>query len=300
MDNRAAALNPRVERPFILPGLRPGRFGVLTSVGGAGKSFLAQLACVQMAAGLPILGGLWGAARPGGRAVIYLAREDDVEDIADRIHSICDHLLLRSGAAFEAYAQNLVICDARFLDAKNDYGTIMPTDKAGAEIQPSLVVIDTLSRFLPPGTNENDAGHMTAIIEEIEDRVRIWGAACLAIHHTNKAAMSTFAQDADAAGTERGSVAISFAARAAWSLRRPSKNRAADHGIDDDCRDQYLILEQTKRNLGPMDPDQWFTRDSNGVPKIKETPLKVKGNVNAATPKKRHRMLSESTDRASA
>jgi regulatory protein RepA len=265
-DNRRAATENRIERPCILPGLRPGRIGVISAIGGGSKSFLTLLACVQKAAGLPILGGLWGPACVGGKGVVFIAREDEIEDLEDRLHSICEYLQLTSGPEFENFVRNLVVCDARFLDPTMDYGVVLPITASGEIINPELVVIDTLSRYLPPGTDENNSVQMTQFFEEIEDRIRKWGAAGLFIHHTNKSGMQAARDDLDAAGTERGSVAITFAARGAWSVRKPSKKKGEEHGITDQRRDEYILLEHTKVNLGRRQPLQWFRKNGKGVP----------------------------------
>jgi|GEM_PF-6791790 len=297
-DNRLAALITEPDRPYILPGIYPGRLGVITAVGGASKSFMTLVACVQISAGLPVLGGLWGPAVPGGRPVVFISREDDIIDLETRLYSICQHLQLTSGPAFEAYCHNLVVCNARYLEPTLDYGIILPEDANGQEIPPVLVVIDTLSRFLPPGTNENDAIQMTGFFESIEDKLRDWGAGGLLIHHTNKAGMQAARDDLDAAGTERGSVAISFAARTAWSVRKPSQQRAAKHGISEEQRSHYVILEQTKINLGMMHDPLWFRKNSAGVPVPIPTPAQTATRPAANRPRIGGVLDDPSTDTA--
>ncbi len=266
LDNRRASLGHRPQRPFIVPGLRPGRLGVISGVGASSKSYLMLLACVQVAAGLPVLGGLWGPPVAGGRPVVFVSREDDLEDLEDRLGAITKELKLQEGPAFEAMVRNLVVCDARSLDRKAGHGIIFPTGEDGSEIPPVLVVIDTLSRFLPAGTNENDSGQMTHFIESIEDVIAGWGAACVMIHHTNKLGIQAEREDSDPQGTERGSVAITFAARSAWALRKLSKARAAAAGIPEVERDNVIVLIHTKVNHCPRHPIQWFKKNADGVP----------------------------------
>jgi len=285
-DNRRAALENRPDRPCILPGLRPGRIGVISAIGGGSKSFLTLLACVQKAAGLPILGGLWGPACVGGKGVIFMAREDEIEDLEDRLHSICAHLQLTAGQSFENYVRNLIVCNARFLDPLLSYGVVLPSTASGEVVKPELVVFDTLSRYLSPGTDENNSVQMTQFFEDIEDQLRSWGAAGLFIHHTNKSGMQAARDDLDAAGTERGSVAITFAARGAWSVRKPSKKKGEEHGITDQQRDDYILLEHTKVNLGRRQALQWFRKNSKGVP----IPIDPPVPTSAPTPARRPRI----------
>lgn len=257
-----------IPRPCVLPGLRARQIGMLTSAGGVGKSFLALRACIEMAAGLSILGGIWGEETEGGKPVAYISLEDDLEDIAIRVYDICDQLGIRDLNTLVRLERNLVICDAKFLTPHPDIptGMILPTDGEGNSISPVLIVIDTLSRFLGEESDENSSAHMTAVFKAIEGHLRTYNAAALILHHISKAGMGAQQRDEDPAGGERGSSVITFNARAAWSLGCPSKKIAEQHGIAECDRWQYATLKQTKVNFGMPHQEQWFQKAAEGVP----------------------------------
>lgn len=254
-------------RPFVLPGLRARQIGILSSAGGVGKSFLALRACIETAAGLPILGGIWGDAYPLGKPVLYLSLEDDVEDLKIRVIDILDQLGIRNSTTLHLLNHNLVICNAQYLALRPDItnGIILPTEFNGLKRSPDLIVIDTLSRFLK-GEDENSSGQMTTVFKEIEAHLTEYNAAGLILHHISKAGMGAQSRNEDTAGSERGSSVITFNARAAWGLASPSKATAEKYGIPEASRWQYSLLHQTKINGGRPHSTQWFQKSTEGVP----------------------------------
>jgi RecA-family ATPase len=270
---------------YILPGLRRRRLGILTSPGGVGKSFVALTIAIQLAAGMEVLGGTLGTATPGGIPVVYMALEDDLEDVALRVHDIALELGIQAGPQFENVVRNLVICDGEILHPVEegcDNGIMLPVDGDGKPVYPALLIVDTLSRYLDMDVDENNAIAMTSMLKGIEQHLKIWNAAGLLIHHAAKEAMGDHDRDIEStAGQSRGSGAITFAARAAWTLWPPTKRVYADrmgslqaHCRDarEDDRDQFILLTQTKRNYGRKHAVIWMRRNSNGVPVPIATP----------------------------
>lgn len=256
-----------VPRPCVLPGLRARQIGMLTSAGGVGKSFLALRACIEMAAGLPVLGGIWGEAREGGQPVVYASLEDDLDDILIRVFDICEFLGIRTLATLVLLERNLVICNASCLAAHPGVppGIILPTDTEGKPVNPKLIIIDTLTRFMDGG-DENSSAVMTAVFKVIEGHLATYDAAALILHHISKADMGAEKNDMEASNSSRGSSVITFNARAAWTLSCPSQKAAKQHEIPDEDRWQYAVLKQTKINYGMPHAPQWFRKHAEGVP----------------------------------
>ncbi|MFT4176018.1 MAG: AAA family ATPase [Luteolibacter sp.] len=270
---------------YILPGLRRRRLGILTSPGGVGKSFVSLTAAIQLAAGTEVLGGVWGPVTSEGIPVVYMALEDDLEDIALRVHSIAAELGIQSGEKYENLIRNLVICDSEILHPVHegcDNGLIFPVGLDGTPVNPSLLIIDTLSRYLGPDIDENNSTAMTHVIKDIEYFLKKWNAAGLLIHHAAKDAMSDHDREIESTASQaRGSGAITFAARAAWTLWPPTRRvysermrnlQAHNRDAREDDRDQFLILTQIKRNYGRKHAQQWMRRNSEGVPVPIPTP----------------------------
>jgi hypothetical protein len=242
---------------------------MLTSAGGVGKSFLALRACIEMAAGLPILGGIWGPAHEGGQPVVYVSLEDDLDDLSIRVYDICQELGIRNLGTLELLEKNLVICNGKDLAPHPmiPNGIMLPTGIDGKAVNPKLIVIDTLSRYLGADVDENSSTEMTAVFKGIESYLRRYNAACLILHHVSKADMGANQRDEEAVGNSRGSSVITFNSRAAWALGCPSKRVAELHGIPDTDRWQYAVLRQHKVNIGMPHSEQWFRKGLEGVPK---------------------------------
>jgi len=68
-----------------------------------------------MAAGVAILGGIWGDLHPGGKPVVYILLEEDHEDLSIRVYDACEQLGIRDHGTLALLERNLVICDAKYL-----------------------------------------------------------------------------------------------------------------------------------------------------------------------------------------
>jgi hypothetical protein len=167
--------------------LRRACLGAIVGPPGAGKGAFAIQLCVAVAAGLPVL-GIWPVA--SAAPVLYLSAEDDTAVIHRRIHHALQLLPadVRATAAdnihgVAVHGQVSLCKGGRGLDVVKTQN--MDDLRAMLEkLRPSLLVLDTLSRF--SGVEENDNPSMTAFCGLLEDIVADFGCNIILLHHVNK------------------------------------------------------------------------------------------------------------------
>jgi DNA-binding transcriptional ArsR family regulator len=132
-------------------------------------------------------------------------------------------------------------------------------------LRPRPVVIDTLSRIIPPDASLNDSGGMTRALDLAQQLAFAHDCARLLVHHQRKNNES-----ADHLDWVMGAIGITGAADAIWTI---SRKRGEDHallavtgrdieaelllGLDwsrEECR--WLVREQTEYRPAPSLTDQ--------------------------------------------
>ncbi len=229
---RAADLTAEEAPPqnWVLGQALPAReVGLLVGGDGSGKSLLALLAAVSTAGGIPWAGGLLPAPPKTGR-VVYVAGEDDTDEIHRRLRAIAGALV-----ADCAGAEDRSRLDSGFgqIDVVPLDGHPMPLLAAGRQqADPEetswveflqelvegarLLILDPLVMF--HAINENDNQHMDRIIRCVQRIVRTAPeCAALVVHHAGQGSVRDGADDAMVA---RGATALHSAARAVFAVRR--------------------------------------------------------------------------------
>lgn len=179
-------------------------FALLYGAPGTGKSFVA----ISLALAVAGAGPWWGKEVTRVGPVLYLSSEGTL-DMKFRI------------AAWEAHHQQdasglpflLIPETMNFMDG-TDVQRLLATVEAVVTVHgnPSLIVVDTVSRVLP-GADENLQKDMTMFIRACDLLRERFQACVLGVHHTSRQ------------GNLRGSTVFDGAADALLSLERDPENR---------------------------------------------------------------------------
>lgn len=153
-----------------------GVVGGLTVLWGEpkhGKSFVALSMAVAVATGKPWFGNPVQAG-----PVVYVVAEGGWTAFANRLMALCDH----SGLGVEELAGQLIAVD-HALDMGKPF-QFEAQLAAWDEIQPRLVVVDTLSRCMSGDENKQEA--MQGFVASTGAITSRYGASVLVVHHSNR------------------------------------------------------------------------------------------------------------------
>lgn len=253
-------------REWILADVLPlGVAGLIASMGGAGKSYLAMQLGICVAAGLAFLG--LDVPTPGG--VLYLAAEDDEAELHRRAWTLVDHMRADETKR-EAVAERLIVVPRA---AKNNLLTAATADgevrrtrvldrliAAAVQIPDlRLVILDPLSRFR--GGRANHEEDATRFVESMEAIREATGATVLSLAHVSQSGIK------EGGGQEivRGSTALVDGVRWVATMQRLRRDQAADYAVPEDEAGRYIRLELPKSNYTAPWPGLWLRRDAGGV-----------------------------------
>lgn len=257
-------------REWLIEDVLPARVvGLLASMGGAGKSYLVYQLLVSVCTGLPFL----GMRMPTAGSALYLASEDDEDELHRRGLTILDHyahLTTWGPAHAEAVAERLHVVSRvaqdNLLTNANGDGEVKRTPMVQRLIEAAnripdlrLIVLDPISRFR--GGRANDEQDATRFAEAAEAVREATGAAVLGLAHVSQAGIK------EGGGQEivRGSTALVDAVRWVATLQRLTRDRAPQYGVHPGEADRYLRLEVPKSNYAPPFGHQWLRREVGGV-----------------------------------
>lgn len=254
------------KREYILEGVLPANVvGLLASMGGAGKSYLALQLAISVVTGLPFLG--MRVSTPG--AVLGLFAEDDESELHRRGRTLLDHFALDTQAR-DAVSERLYIAsrvgEDNMLTRTTSDGDVTRTALLAQLIETAkqipdlrLIVIDPLSRSR--GGNANNEEHATRFVEALEEIRKETGAAVLGLHHVSQSGIR------EGGGQEivRGSTALVDGVRWVATLQRLRGAEAKRYGLDEREAARYLRLDVPKSNYAPPFPGMWLRREEGGV-----------------------------------
>jgi hypothetical protein len=203
--------------------------------------------------------------------VIYLSGEDPKIILSKRILGTCDFLAEKYSLDVvfvnKVISENLTVISTDGLHKplfKVDTGkcTIKKTEDFDRlentikSIQPAMIVVDTKAIF----GNVEGSGNALASqeIQMYKQLACIADTTVLLLHHTNKASRNG---EGSGATAFRDASAIYDSVRAAFYLKPLQAN---DCDLPKAERQQYLILEHTKGNYGPITPDLTIKRNGYG------------------------------------
>ena len=254
--------------------LRRSCLGVIVGPPGSGKGTIAIQLAVAVAAGVPFL-DVWSIPSPG--VVLYLSAEDDEAVIHRRSHHALKQLplLLQETAAANFYgvaAQGQVnLCQYE------RSGTVKTTVHLTAlrslleQIRPTLLILDTLSRFC--GVDENDNPSMTTFCGHLESIINTIGCNIILLHHSNKTAGDCVedARELSKALSQtaaRGASAVVGCTR--WGMfMAPMGDGLAVKVIGDEARGRpdgsFVACRASKKNIGASEKRHYLGRDEQGL-----------------------------------
>lgn len=187
---------------WIVPGVIPEGFGILSAPPKMGKSWLVLDVGLSVAEGKPVFG-----TEVEQRPVMYLALEDGIRRLQDR----CRTLGITHGSA-----------NWRFhLDPPTALGAAQSFAK---EHPNALVIVDTL-QLVKPDRGHGEASYAAdyKFTRDLKDRAPKHGTF-LAVHHDRKAASADFLEEVS------GTQGIAGAADFVMGLKRPrGKNEGMLH-----------------------------------------------------------------------
>jgi hypothetical protein len=250
------------EIDMVWNGFRAGTVGALISPGGTGKSYWALEAA--MAVACPAA-DLLNICPPHSGRVLYFAVEDDRDEIEYRMQHMIRDL---PQEVVETVAENM------YIDVK--YGERMDILREShldailewcADIEPRLIVFDTLSRIHTASENSNE--EMAHLISTFEYITRQTHAAVIFVHHTSK--FAALNGQVDAQQSARGASALIDNVRYCAYLQSMTPEEARKwcdcHGepIGEENRKKYVRFGVSKLNHGETPPHVWYRRSLGGV-----------------------------------
>jgi len=188
----------------IVEGLLPEGLTVLAGKPKIGKSWLALQLVQSVASGAPFLGHdtMQGPA-------LYLALEDSPRRLKSRLQK-------------QDAGGDLPI---RYITEwpRMDNGGLTALEAAMEELQPAVVIIDTLTRCRSPRIDENST-EVASVVADLQALAQRQGCAIVVVHHHRK---GTGVERDDPLDALRGSSAIGAAADCVWSVFRERGEREA-------------------------------------------------------------------------
>ncbi|WP_197646317.1 AAA family ATPase [Tabrizicola soli] len=234
-----------------------GFLSFLIAPGGAGKSALAMVRAVAMAAGRELLEGE-KPVRPL-RVWVHNA-EDDLGEMERRLAATLQHF----GMFHADLNDNLFMTSGRGMKLQ-----LARTGRDGPEIVPGVVdalverlvttkldvlILDPLGALHTLPENSNEAANLlSGALREVAHRADV---AVVVLHHAGKAAAMDM--DAAGAGASRGASAFVDAARVVEQVVRMTTDDAKNFGIAAADRRDYLRVENGKANLARAEGGRWL------------------------------------------
>ena len=226
------------ERQWLVPELVPCRsVTLLYGDGGTGKSLLAQQLAVCVA-----IGSRWlGRDTAAGKAV-FLSAEDEKDELHRRLADIARHEAVEFADMDKLTLRSLAGEDALLARAEGPSSPLVPSalcdelDALLGDLQPALLVLDTLADLFPG--NENDKAQVRQFMGILKGLAIRHDCALVVLAHPSRAGMATGSGDS-------GNVAWSASARARLYFEKQKTGEG--HEENPDAR----VLRSMKSNYGP-------------------------------------------------
>lgn len=269
VDIKSAFTTPPPKQDFVLPNLAMGTVGILTSPGGAGKSFFALEAACGIAYP-PANKKLLDLEIEKAGKVVYLSLEDPMDEVKRRLFSIGE--AINDISLVDKIAKNLHI-EVAGKSSNGEMEKPLNIFKYAQDMVSfcaicdgaRLVVIDTLSRTHE--LDENSNSDMAGLIGRFEQLSRDISSnpAILILHHQSKFAATNGSGDQQSAS--RGASALIDNPRFGAFMRGmcDDEYKELKNKIKDLNRKNYVRYGVSKSNYGRLSEDKWLTRNKNGV-----------------------------------
>jgi hypothetical protein len=173
---RAGALEPiAIEDRWLVEGLWPRHgVGILGGAPKCAKTWLGLDLALSVASGTPCL-GRFSVARTGP-VLIYLA-EDAPAVVRTRLEGLCQS----RGVELEPQPIDVITAPSLRLDLERDRQRLRATVE---QLRPMLLLLDPFVRM--HRVDENDAGQVAAILDELRQLQRRHELAICVVHHARK------------------------------------------------------------------------------------------------------------------
>jgi hypothetical protein len=274
-------------------GFRLGTVGGIYGPGGSSKSYLllqlgfayaAWEACQTFQDSYKGVCDTLDLELQSGGRVLYLAGEDDIEDVGFRLQRIVNlafHASAPDGtdltlnqvqkdSIFEAVKKNLLIPEiggpATFeiarIGADDEINYCLTEFLIKEKI--GLVILDPVAQF--HGENENDNHDIKRLIQALQDIARTSGASILFSGHVSKDATFNADQKGGSQHAARGASAWTDNLRWAANMFRMTDKEAEDLGLDPamNAPEFFVKFSVVKHNHGALAKPRWFTRGIGG------------------------------------
>lgn len=221
-------------RPELVPGWLPGcQVSSIDGPGGGGKSTVALQLCASV-----VSGRSWLDQQVQRGPAIYLASEDDADEIQRRLDAICVHQGLGFDDLADLHIWPLATDDPALVVAgQND--TLAPTARwsqlqaAVDRIRPVVLVLDSRADVF--GGNEVSRSQARGFVALLRKMAVTQGVAIVMLGHPSLTGISS-------GSGSSGSTHWRNAVRAGLYLRPPE---------DPDASSDLRVLEVMKNNYGP-------------------------------------------------
>lgn len=171
-----------------------GGLTVIWGQPGSMKSFFAMSIAVAVASGKP-----WFGRHVNKGPVIYVVGEGGLGNVEMRLQMAARAIGVGMGSDFDLYL-------SQKLDLSGKHN-LSETWQEWDEIQPKLVVVDTVSRCLPGDENKQEVMQgFISVLDSIRER---FNSSVIAVHHGSK---DHYVGKVKVSGTIRGSTALPAAA----------------------------------------------------------------------------------------
>ncbi|WP_161993649.1 helicase RepA family protein [Muricoccus nepalensis] len=250
--------------------LAKGVITVTVAPGGVGKTSWAFGVGCSIARGRGTIGDWVHVRSP----VIYCNLEDPEDEFDRRIAAFCLHHGVNIDRELRGWVHAAHGRERRLVLASLDVDgvTIVYPDKQAVieEVRRTgagLIVVDPFVNSHE--LEENSNPHINAAARAWAEIANEAGCAVLLIHHTRKGAV---AGDIESA---RGAVALTSAARAAFTLTAMTPDEASGFGIPEGQRRRYVRLDEGRASIAPpSEKARWFELANvnlgNGTPEYPE------------------------------
>jgi len=169
--------NPELRKEVVVDLIREGEILTLIAASKSAKTYLLIALALCKATGRMFLGRFQTAL--GGK-VLIIDCELHRQTLARRIHAVAKAL----GILQHEYRGKLKVISLR--GRLRDLYQLEPVFRGILFGEFSLIIPDPLFRLYPPGTNENDNAHITAIFNKLDHYAEMTGAAFAISHHSSK------------------------------------------------------------------------------------------------------------------
>ena len=273
-------------RDFIIDDFLPDRIsGLLVATGGTGKGHLQIMLTITRALGLPF--GPYAAKKPCGTVLVSM--EDDLEEFHRRFDAALRATWAQCRAEGESFGdwkcrnRNAVSERIRFVDLLGLTGEHLGPELRDAianqvdhTADARLVIIDPLTRLLPPGLVLNDNAAAGTILNELDAIRNETGCTVIAAHHSNKESVRSGGELKVTAAT--GSFQLTDLSRWALLVKSLNAKESADYGLEEGRH--YIEAALPKSNYTPrLDAPMIFRRETGGA--LVYVEARGKGEVDA-------------------